>query len=631
MKNRFKGEHTYPGSRRRTWVAAAIAAAACSVVGAQTNGSEDAALAIRRKAFDDLNARLSAVSARLSAAEAALNQLDVKGPQTSAIDDRVSGLKVSGSQQIADFRAHLKKLIADGDAKIRLEHQQDLAKLAKAQADDDAKYAQDTATKKQFFQKLLTDGSATTKALETERNRAVGATLEAKDQKERVMYELRSGYFCSLCSRSKSEIEKQDGITFEAHLVKVSGSAVMLPAKLKEREDGFDSRIETLEAQEMAAQAKLDAAWDRHRKDVESSRNQELGGMVVARSERVKRNQADRVAAEGNMKNRLAQLESENRAREAEIAAKEVELAAYIKRLESESVANAENFRKQRASLNSSVASLRSERAALVASTRAAHQAYADSLRDGRNAVDRASVAQAAADRQNLDRLRSSWLDDTRDFTLAQARYARARLDGVTPEAPTTIAAQRAKAQQSAREYAQAAQAFDTSVPEPAGMKAVLTARAEAFMHSLPQNVQDRVKEAAEQFSTPTNTARAVIRNSIGSFESSIRDSMVDKALGGQRGLAQDLAAAMTAAEPDLGATLKGNAMPVLEESAVELAVVARSAQEGREFTGQELTVERGFARTRLMGANLKKHFNGLLRMLNETFDNAVTMIGIEQ
>lgn len=629
MNKRFEAEHACPGSRRRTLIAAAMAAAASSVVGAQTNKPEDAALALKRKAFDDLNARLSAANARLSAAQAALNQLEVKGPQTSAIDDRVSGLKVSGPQQIAVFRARLKKLITDEDAKIRLEHQQALEKLAKAQADDDAKYAQDAAARKKFFQRLLMDGSATTKALESARDGAVDAAQDARDKKESVMDELRSGFFCSECSRSKSEIEEQDDISFEAHLVKVSGSAVMLPAKLKEREDGFDSRIQTLEARAVAAQAKLDTAWDRHRKDVETSRNKELGEMEVARGESAKRNQADRTAAEGNAKNRLAQLASESQALEAEIAAKEVELAALIKRLENESAANAENFRKQRASLTSSVASLRSERAALLASTRAAHQAYAESQRGGTDVVDRASVMQDVADRQNRNRLRKSWLDDAHDYTVAQARNARARLDGMDA-GPAVGAAQRAKAEQSAREYAQATEAFDASGAEPSGVQAVLTARAEAFMHSLPQNVQDSIRAGVEQFSTPTNTARAVIRNSIGSFESSIRDSMVDKALGSKRSLAQDLAAAMTAAEPDLGATLKANAMPVLEESAVELAVVARSAQEGREFTGQELTVERGFARTRLMGADLKKHFNGLLRTLNETMDNAVTMIGMD-
>ncbi len=66
---------------------------------------------------------------------------------------------------------------------------------------------------------------------------------QAKNEKRIVMAELRTGKFCSECSRSKYEIEKQTNVDFDTHLRDVNGYAVMREDKLLERERRFDRQI----------------------------------------------------------------------------------------------------------------------------------------------------------------------------------------------------------------------------------------------------------------------------------------------------------------------------------------------------------------------------------------------------
>jgi len=50
-----------------------------------------------------------------------------------------------------------------------------------------------------------------------------------QERKRLVLEQLRQGYYCSQCTRSKIEIEEQEHISFEQHLIKVNGHPVPAP------------------------------------------------------------------------------------------------------------------------------------------------------------------------------------------------------------------------------------------------------------------------------------------------------------------------------------------------------------------------------------------------------------------
>lgn len=77
--------------------------------------------------------------------------------------------------------------------------------------------------------------------------RKIGDLIE---EKKVALEEFREGWFCSKCKRSKSEIEKAEGISFEDHLKKVNGEPV--PAteeQINEKSAEFNQKISGLEGQ----------------------------------------------------------------------------------------------------------------------------------------------------------------------------------------------------------------------------------------------------------------------------------------------------------------------------------------------------------------------------------------------
>lgn len=62
--------------------------------------------------------------------------------------------------------------------------------------------------------------------------------------------EMRAGYYCSKCGRSKSQIEREDGISFLAHIQKVDAKIIPAPASVIEKMKAqYDRSIRGLYAQ----------------------------------------------------------------------------------------------------------------------------------------------------------------------------------------------------------------------------------------------------------------------------------------------------------------------------------------------------------------------------------------------
>ena len=77
----------------------------------------------------------------------------------------------------------------------------------------------------------------------------------AKLRKSEALNELRSGLYCDQCSRTKTEIETQENISFYSHLTQVNGTAVAAsPELIAKKEAQFDAEIKKIEDEIIAFQ-----------------------------------------------------------------------------------------------------------------------------------------------------------------------------------------------------------------------------------------------------------------------------------------------------------------------------------------------------------------------------------------
>lgn len=78
----------------------------------------------------------------------------------------------------------------------------------------------------------------------------------AKLRKSEALNELRSGLYCDQCSRTKTEIETQENISFYSHLTQVNGTAVAAsPELIAQKEAQFDAEIKKIEDEITAFQS----------------------------------------------------------------------------------------------------------------------------------------------------------------------------------------------------------------------------------------------------------------------------------------------------------------------------------------------------------------------------------------
>lgn len=613
------------GLPRRQAVLAVAAAFVAPGVQAQAAGDGKAAALARTLA--DFNARLADVNAKLSVAQAALSQLEAQGPRTHEIQERLADLQRDGPAQLAAFRERLRMIVRDNWAKIRNEGEQRLEQLKRERDEDTAQYQREDASQRRQLKALLDQGPPTA-AQERQLAEFQAELTRERAQRDIKLADYRAGLFCSGCGKTKTEIlAKREEFPHRGQ------SIVRLGEKeLREKERDLQASIDELMLREESLRARINDVQKKFQTEVDTARI-EITKRALAYETRTTRNTLLLKQAEGDIVRKQVELENEVKTVEVSIQAKELEYTQTVERLRREVATRSQSFAQKKAQLDASIRALAAEKSRLSLAASAAYQSYVSARRAGQEVADRTAAIREMAEAQERRGVRDRWLDDVSASVKARLRQARARVDGAAelgPAAAAALAQQQQRAQDSQRDYSQL---FDSerAETEPSSIRSLaasLTARAEANFDNLPQPVKERIQEAVVALDTPRNAARTVVDHAIDSVESSVRDSLLARLGGERRSLAQDLAALAEAAEPDVGAIVRSKLMPVVDEAAVELVVRGRSVQEGRSFAGQELTVERGFARTRLFGVNLSKHFDGLRKTWDETMSNANKMMG---
>ena len=102
--------------------------------------------------------------------------------------------------------------------------------------------------------------------------------------KLRVLAELRAGYYCSQCHRSKTEIER-GGENFMEHLVRVNGHIVPAPqSEIDAKASEYDSRIANAQQAVEAARAQRDSQVPELERENQDARDQIQQGIYLWRS-----------------------------------------------------------------------------------------------------------------------------------------------------------------------------------------------------------------------------------------------------------------------------------------------------------------------------------------------------------
>lgn len=171
-------------------------------------------------------------------------------------------------------------------------------------------------------------------------------------EREQVLAELRSGFYCSKCMKSKTEIE-QGGENFEAHLQRVAGTLVSAsPEQIAAKAQEYDSKIANLvkriesEKKRFAATTKERenenrTAWDQIQDNINLWRMAVSleQGLIVAREKAVRKLELEEIAAANK---KIRELESGDRIGSPEaIAGVNSELALW-KKIKAQAEGNAE-------------------------------------------------------------------------------------------------------------------------------------------------------------------------------------------------------------------------------------------------------------------------------------------------
>lgn len=581
----------------------------------------------QRQAAKEVMGELLAVRSKISSATAALNQLEITGPQTNDISEKLAELKLTGPEKIKSYRASLKESIEKKSSQIKANHTKLTDQLALEKSQLDSAWTRDYPKKKKYFKSLLEQG-ALTKPLEMELEQAKKDELAIEQKKIIEMDEIRSGQFCSGCMKTRSEF-LANGETIFPH----PGQSIVpgTPQQLEDREKKFDNKLFEARQAISAIESNIQQATKKYENEVESSRK-ELADMELAYESKSAKSEADKLNADQELTKKSASLAEEEKARKADIAAKETELSNNIKALEDEISSRQKAFDEKRNGLTAALTTLKSQEAALSAKVNAAVSKYVAAQREFRSKSYRSTGMQEINRQHDFQQVRTSWAASEYDATVAQERYARSSIDD-SPAAykPEAIAAKQDKAQLDQQAFQKInSERVESQESESVQPPSRLTERADLFRRSLQGDVQEKIQRNIDTFSSPVNVVRAVINNSIDSFKSGAINALINKALGNESCLSCELTSLMDKAKPSIMGTLKSEIMPTIEDVAIESVVSARCIQDQRECSVQERTVDRGFARFEFsgFGANLKKHFNGLLRTAGETYDNATVLLG---
>jgi hypothetical protein len=103
---------------------------------------------------------------------------------------------------------------------------------------------QQAQSQKKEAKRCIRDGLERQHTAEEKAKLARKKVSDLEAEKRQTIAELQAGYFCSKCMRAKSQIEKAEKTSFEAHLGKVKGERVAAPAGLiQQKEEEFNTKI----------------------------------------------------------------------------------------------------------------------------------------------------------------------------------------------------------------------------------------------------------------------------------------------------------------------------------------------------------------------------------------------------
>lgn len=182
-----------------------------------------------------------------------------------------------------------------------------------------------------------------------EAQKAAQKVADLIEQKKQAIRELSQGFYCSKCYRTKSEIERQEHMSFYQHLQNVQGHPVPAPAEVvRQKAQQFDQQIRSAKqalAQYTVKYQGLKAHYDQCSADRSAAWSAEQSARDWARYLAAKEKQAAAAAAfrkmmeakERERKARQAAIEAERARRRAEAEARTKAIVAELERRRAES------------------------------------------------------------------------------------------------------------------------------------------------------------------------------------------------------------------------------------------------------------------------------------------------------
>lgn len=222
------------------------------------------------RAREKIAGELETIRYAIASRQTALEQLRRNDPADSFfIPQILQEDRQKKDQKLAAFRQQEEQKLKDGQKAVERDYASELSRIEQAE--------RQLAAERREIQ----DQRAALSRPSPEVGRIQGQIRSAEAQKAQlideqriVIAELRAGHFCSKCMRSKFEIESSGQETFEQHLVKVGGTAVLGEDQIQARSAQYDQRITQAQSRVEALQTQLQTARRAHAQAVEAKRNQ---------------------------------------------------------------------------------------------------------------------------------------------------------------------------------------------------------------------------------------------------------------------------------------------------------------------------------------------------------------------
>lgn len=558
------------------------------------------------------------LKAEISREAAGLAAFHAQGVGTTDAINALERFRIDTSAEMKQASADLDTAFAQRRQNAYVAHQQALDQASAQRAQKRATWEAGHNERVAAYQLFVKNGDGTA-SLKQQLASIDRQVQDLQSEKALALDEIRKGLFCSQCSRSKSEIERQTGKSFDAHLTEVRGVAIgqsetFAAAKSLE----FDQKIAGMRGSKNAVNQQIAAKNDQFVQESNQRAKQLEANFASYNSQEVTAAQNDELRTAATRDAALAQADNWKVDQIAQLGARQADVDQQIAAQQDKIQEQQKTFDDEVARRERVIEGLRQREPVLStafegAANRVRQTALIEDVAERREEGDAAVRDRGAA----LGRL-SNWVDADYTATLANARHRA----GQAISWPVVAAAQ-VKADLSEK-AAWAERSLLGSAEEPDSIKGRVAdwgARAKAQFRALPANLRDRITKNVETLGSPTNLSRATIRRSLGTLKSGITKAVLDRASGLSANLPAGLAAAIDAAKPDVAGTVKAELMPTLEEGLVEGYVSLQEQQRGSEFSPEDRTFARTETRFKFFGLNISKLPGVLKQTVDETFE----------